>query len=261
MLRFIILMLLCTPISFTAVAADEEERAALAFETFGAFVIQYADVRDEDQLRSIDRKVERIWQDFTRYHGTSSPLVPKFALIRARSATAARDEDRAVPLWLEAIKANAGSSPAFIMGLDIEAAQAAAKVGDIEQAKQFFASARAYAYVRGELADEARLQLRVMELQILGARMAWRDLNDALLDLREGSQRFPMWTLPRLESLLSEAEIRLDVAPEGREKREDLSRLKAQIILMQKGMSRNLPASLIMRIRTLYYALEDRYAL
>ncbi|WP_262691618.1 hypothetical protein [Kordiimonas aestuarii] len=261
MIRLIVLLLLLACTSFSALAADDQERAVAARQNAEAVVAQYVNVRDEDTLRRINRDVERVWQEFVRYHGAEAPFAPQYALIRARAASAAQDKQRVVPLWHEAIRVNAGTSPAFIMGLDIEAAHAAAEVGEAEHASRFFASARSYAFVRGDRSDQTRLQLRVRELQVLGNTMPWRDLNDALLDLREYSETFPMWTLPRLEALLSETEIRLALAPEDKEKREELSGLKAKIILIQKGMNRDLPASFTARIRTLYYALEDRYHL
>ena len=248
--------------SVHAFAATDEEKAEIALHNAEAVVAEFAYVQDERVLKDRYRDIDRVWQELTRYHEDVSALRPQFSLILARAATAAHDRRRVVPLWAEAITLNAAQMPGGLMGLNIEAAHAAASVGEYEQAAQFFAAARAYAFTRGDQQDATRLQLRVQELQVLGAHMQWRDLNDALLDLREYSQSFPMWTLPRLEAILSEAEVRLEVQPEGREKRAELSELKAQIILMQKGMGRDyLPASFIGRIRTLFYALEDNYKL
>ena len=261
MVRLMVLVMMLVTAALPVAAADDEERAAQAMQNAQAIVAQYDNVLDEESLRAIYRDAERAWQELVRYHGPATELTPKFSLIRARAATAAHDRKRVVPLWLEAISANAATSPAFTMGLNVEAAHAAAEAGETEQAARFFASARAYAFVRGDNSDKTRLQLRVRELQVTGHAMPWRDLKDALTDLRQFSEGFPMWTLPRLEALLSEAEIRLAVEPESKDKRKSLSGLKAEIVLMQKGMNRDLPASFTSRIRTLYYALEDRYDL
>lgn len=244
-----------------AQAATDEERAALAWQNAEAVVAEFAYVQDEEILRKRYRDIEKVWQDVTRYHQDVSVFVPQFSLIRARAAAAAHDKRRVVGLWQEAIAANQAIAPASVMGLNVEAAHAAASVGEYEVSAQYFAAARAYAFIRGDQQEITRLQLRVQELQVLGSSMNWRDLNDALFDLRDYSQTFPMWTLPRLEALLSEAEIRLNVQPETEEKRAELSELKAQIILMQKGISRDLPATFTSRIRTFFYALEDNYNL
>ncbi len=241
--------------------ATDEERAAEALQNAQAMVAEFANERDEATLERIDKSVERVWLQLLEYHGIGNQLVPQLALLRARSASAERDKRRAVPAWQQAIQANSSVSPAFVLGLNIEAAHAAAMVGEYEESSRFFAAARAYAFVRGDQSESARLQMRVTELRVLGGTMPWRDLNDALTDLRDFSETFPMWTLPRLESLLSEGEIRLVNQPEGKEKRGALSSLKAEILLMQKGMNLNLPASFTSRIRALFYALEDNYDL
>lgn len=244
-----------------ALAATDEERAAIAWQNAEAVVAEFAYVQDEAALRKRYRDIEKVWQELGRYHQDVSVFVPQFSLIRARAATAAGDKRRVVGLWQDAIAANQTIAPASIMNLNIEAAHAAALAGEYEVSAQYFAAARAYAFIRGDQQESTRLQLRVQELQVLGASMNWRDLNDALYDLRDYSQSFPMWTMPRLEALLSEAEIRLNVQPETDEKRAELSELKAQIILMQKGINRDMSASFTSRIRTLFYALEDNYKL
>lgn len=248
-------------LSGVSYAADDEERAAIAWQNAEAVVAEFAYVQDEETLRRRYRDIERVWQDLNRYHQDVAVFTPQFSLIRARAASAAHDKGRAVSLWQEAISANQAVGPAMIMSLNIEAAHGVAAVGAYDMSAQFFAAARAYAFIRGEQQESTRLQIRVQELQVLGANMNWRDLNDALLDLRDYSATFPMWTLPRLEALLSEAEIRLNVEPESKEKRAELSELKAQIVLMQKGINRDLPATFISRIRSLFYALEDNYQL
>ncbi|WP_417457134.1 hypothetical protein [Kordiimonas sp.] len=241
--------------------ATDEERAAEALQNAQIMVADFANERDEATLERIDRSVERVWQQLMEYYGMGSDLVPQLALLRARSASAEGDKHRTVPAWQLAIQSNSSISPAFVLGLNIEAAHAAAKVGDYDASARFFAAARAYAFVRGEQSEAARLQMRVTELQVLGGTMPWRDLSDALTDLRDFSETFPMWTLPRLEALLSEGEIRLVNQPEGNEKRGALSTLKAEILLMQKGMNLNLPATFTARIRAFFYALEDNYDL
>lgn len=241
--------------------ASDEERAAEALQSAQAMVAEFANERDEETLERLDSSIERIWQQLLKYHGVGNVLVPQLALLRARSASAKRDRYRVVPAWQQAIQSNSSVSPAYVLGLNIEAAHAAAAVGENEESARFFAAARAYAFVRGGQSESARLHMRVTELRVLGGSMPWRDLKDALTDLRDFSATFPMWTLPRLEALLSEGEIRLDNQPEGKDKRSALSTLKAEILLMQKGMNLNLPASFTSRIRALFYALEDNYDL
>lgn len=70
-----------------------------------------------------------------------------------------------------------------------------------------------------------------------------------------------MWTLPRLDALLSETEIRVLYEPEVDEKRVNLADLQSKIELMMKGMGHTLSPTYVDRVRELYYSLEDKYKL
>lgn len=243
-------------------AKSDEEKKAEIFQAAIQYVTQYGDVRDTNALAKAYPGIEKTWQAFRPLVAADNGMVTQFAFMRARAATAAGAKGRVVEAWRTALKyKKPGTTPQELIGINIEAAHAAASVDDYETAKQFFAAARAYSFVRGEDSGNARLHMRIRELSVIGGSMPWRDLNDALTDLKKFSETFPMWTLPRLEAIVAETEIRLRFQPEGEDKRLDLSRLKAEIVLIVDGLDENLPAGYLTRVRRVYYALEDGYQL
>ena len=122
-------------------------------------------------------------------------------------------------------------------------------------------AARTYAFAQDRDTKMLQLQLRIQELRALGGQMEWRPLRDSLLDMRTFSEGFSMWTIPRLDALVSEAELRFELQPEGDEKRTELSDLKSKIELMMKGMGNRLTPQFVNRVRSFYYTIEDAYNL
>jgi hypothetical protein len=242
--------------------SDEEERAQAAFSHATQVLAEYRNTTNHELLFDADSSIERAWQDYTYHHGMEGDLPRDLAILRARSATARRDKSRVSEAWEIAI----GLQPMDLsksgrLNLNIAAAYATAKVGDHVAAQRYFSVARTYAFLRDKNAKDLQLQLRIQELRFVGRSLEWRKLNDNLMDMRKFSEGFAMWTLPRLEALLGEAEIRLMFEPERDEKRSNLATLKAKIILLTKGMEGELPSRYIDRIRAYYYAIEDGYNL
>lgn len=214
-------------------------------------------------LKAEHRKIEAAWQNFRKLYGTKHDLSARFALLRARSASATRTGKKIATVWQTAIQLQpAVTSGALRMGLFAEAANASSMAKDYRSAERFFAAARSMAAVRGRNAEKARLYLRIHELRTTGQAMEWRRLNDNLKDLRQFSESFVMWSIPRLDALLGEAEIRLSFQPaDGPDKRKVLGELKAHIELSQKGMNGAVPPLHVARIRSLFYTLEDHFQL
>jgi len=244
-------------------ADTPEEKAAAVLAQTTALMVKHNSTRDPALLQKLERQVETTWSEFTKYYGKKHVLAANFALLRARSATAAKRSNSVADRWRQAIKLlPAGTNGSRRLGLYAEAANAATTVKDFRAAEQFFAAARSFASVRGEDADKARLYLRLHELKTTGEGMGWRQLNDSLLDLRKYSEAFVMWSIPRLDALLGEAEIRLELQPNTDDKkRKTLGDLKAKIELVQKGMNGAVPPMHTARIRSLFYALEDHFKL
>ncbi|NVJ99012.1 MAG: hypothetical protein HWE25_12725 [Alphaproteobacteria bacterium] len=264
MLRTIVFLIaLIGSVTTATLAKSAEEKAAEILSAAQSYVDNYRFERDEAALSKAYSGLDKVWDAFVGQYGVGHPLAAEFSLIRARAATAASDKSAVVQAWKQALQSNGvGTTTAQQkVGLNVEAAYAAAKVEDYVSSQQFFAAARALAVVRGDDAEKARLYMRIRELGVVGAGMDWRSLRDALYDLRKFSETFAMWTVPRLEAVVGEAEIRLRYQPEGEEKREDLSTLKAEIMLIVDGVSSSLPPGFMTRVRTLNYALEDRYQL
>ena len=256
----ICLMMSCA--AFAPVHADRQERAQKAFKNAQCIVAQYGNTLDEKELFEADRLIESTWRDLVYYYGTKTVISPQLALIRARSASSRNDSSRVAGAWKMALGLQPLDLPvATRLTLNIAAANATGKAGNIQAATRYFAAARTYAFSQDKEAKVLQLRLRLQELKLIGAEFSWRKLNDSLHDMRNFSEGFAMWTLPRLDALLGEAELRLSLQPEHAEKRENLADLKAKIILLTKGMDGNLPADYVERVRNFYYTIEDNYAL
>ncbi|NVJ69073.1 MAG: hypothetical protein HWE08_01890 [Alphaproteobacteria bacterium] len=242
-------------------AKDPEEKLAETQQAVAYYLENFSSVRDDATLSKAYSNIERTWQDFVQLMGIGHESAPVLSVIRARAASAAKSKRLAVKAWHDALQVNVGLPPERTIEMNIEAANAAAGVKDFAAARQFFAAARAFMFVRGEGADNSRLFLRIQELNIIGESLSWRELNDALTDLRTYSETFPMWTLPRLEAVLAETELRLKFQPEEKEKRLELSTLQAEIALIVDGLADQLPPGYIARVREINYALADNYGL
>lgn len=242
--------------------ADRQKEAQKAFNNAQYVITQYRDTHDDKKLFKADRLIEKVWRDLKHYYGTTTELSPDLALIRARSASSRKDKERVTEAWETALSLQPADLPlARRLSLNIAAANATGSSGDVQSSTQYFAAARTYAFSRDKNAKELQLRLRLQELKLVGASFPWRRLNDSLLDMRNFSEGFAMWTLPRLEALLGEAELRLSLEPEAENKRINLAELKAKIILLTKGMDGNIPPQYIERVRNFYYAIEDNYDL
>ncbi|WP_286831498.1 MULTISPECIES: hypothetical protein [Kordiimonas] len=263
MLRTLILPVVIAGLMASSVAArTPEEKAAETAQAVTYYLDTFRSTDDEEALARAYSGIARTWEHFSQIANPIVPMVGEFALLHARAATAARDRKRVVEAWQTALKlVQSASNSERLMALNVEAAHAAAKVEQIDVAHQFFAAARAFTFTRGENADSALLYMRIRELSVLGSSMQWRNLNDALTDMRAFSEKFPMWSVSRLEAVLAETEIRLQFQPEETEKRADLSRLKAEIRLIADGLAEQLPSGYLARVRQVNYALEDNYNL
>ncbi len=239
---------------------DEEKKAEVGIEAL-ELIERLRLVRETEALASIYPAIEKNWQLFIQMYGEQNPNIPEYALIRARAASAAKARKTVVEAWHSALRFLKADTPQNRLNLNIEAAQAASEVDDFPAAEQFFAAARSFAFTRGDDSARARLFMRIRELSVLGGAMSWRNLKDALYDMRKFAETFPMWTVQRLEASVAEAELRLRFQPNDREKRLDLSKLKAEIALIMQGMEGTVPGNYIARVRSLNYALEDYYRL
>ena len=263
MLRLIAIIAMLGGATMAVTAATPEEKKAAVLNEAQALVSRYGNERDPVQLQQLDNYIERTWNNFVVLYGTKSKLASDFAMLRARSASAAVRKNGVSEAWKQAIKLLSVKTPGSRrLSFYTQAANASSAAKEYRAAEQFFAAARVFAVTRGENTDKARLYLRLQELKTTAEGMEWRRLNDSLLDMRLFSEGFVSWSIPRLDALLGEAEIRLAMQPESdSEKREMLGDLKAKIILVQKGMEGAVPPSHLDRIRTLFYALEDHYKL
>lgn len=260
--RYLVIASFFTVFSSLTAMADRQDRAEAARSYASRITLAYQNVNDEKKLFNADRIVEIAFRDFVYYYGTDSGLARNLALIRAKSATSRRDKSRVSDAWRLALELQpADLADDKRLTLNVLAATATAKVGDINASTQYFAAARTYAFASDRDARALQLQLRIQELRSLGQQMTWRHLRDNLADMRRFSEGFSMWTAPRLDALVSEAEIRVLYEPEVREKRANLADLKSKIELMMKGMGHTLIPAYIDRIRNLYYTLEDNYQL
>ncbi len=244
------------------VSADQQERAFAALQYAAHITKQYADTSDTKKLFDGDRVIERAFSDLVYYYGTDNVLARDLALIRAKSATSRKDKSRVTEAWQLALELQPVNLPASRrLTLNIAAANATARVGDYRASTQYFAAARTYAFSKDRDTKSLQLRLRIQELRSLGQQMTWRRLRDNLLDMRRYSEGFSMWTVPRLDALLSETEIRVLYEPEVDEKRVNLADLRSKIDLMMKGMGHTLSPVYVNRVRELYYSLEDNYQL
>ncbi len=263
MLKIVSVIVVMLAFHSASFAATPEEKKAEVLLNAQALVEKFGGSRDPASLKRINSQIEHSWENYTKLYGTRNPLAIKLALLRARSATAAKQKKRVAANWRTAIKL----LPVRTKGAQrliyyTQAANASADVRDYKAAEQFFAAAQIFAVVRGSNADKSRLYLRLQELKTAGDGMEWRRLNDSLLDMRKFSENFVMWSIPRLDALLGEAEIRLVRQPnDDKDKRMMLGDLKARIQLVQKGMNGSVPPIQVDRIRTLFYALEDNFGL
>jgi len=263
MLKNLIFVAALALLATASYAATPEEKRAVALQEAKQLVDQYGGSSDPITLQKLDSYIERTWLVYTHYFGTETKLARKFSLLRAKSATAAKRKTGVAESWRQAIRLLPLSTTGQRrLSFYTQAANASTVVKDYKAAEQFFAAARVFTASRGKEADRSKLYLRIQELRTTGEGMEWRRLNDSLLDLRKFSEKFVSWSIPYLDALLGEAEIRLAMQPnKGAEKREDLGALKARIILVQKGMNGAVPPSQVDRIRTLFYALEDHFQL
>lgn len=213
-------------------------------------------------LRKAEGKVEQTWEDFVKYLGATHPLAKQLSLVRARTLTAAGRKKKIVPAWKGALQRLPISlAKARRVNLYTEAANAAAMAGDFNAAESFYGVARSLAVMGSKNKEKAQLYMRLHELKATGVGMQWRPLRDALSDLRKVSEHFVLWSVPRVDAILGEAEIRVALQPNRKEKRTDLGELKAQLILAQKGMDNGMPAQQLKRMRSLFYVLEDHWHL
>lgn len=246
----------------TGARADLAQREMQTYLRVQQIINQFSNVNDQQVLFDADRIIESAWQDLVYYAGPQNVYSRDLALIRARSASSRKDKSRVAKAWEIALKLQPEDLPATErLTLNIAAANATGNVGDIQAASSYFAAARTYAFAHDKGVMELQLQLRLQELQLIGQEFPWRRLNDSLHDMRNFSEGFSMWTLPRLDALLGEAELRLALEPEHKEKRKTLADLKAKIVLLTKGMDGNIPPTYIERVRAFYYAIEDNYNL
>lgn len=261
MLRLLLALALFAT-STSAIADKKDKKAAEAMAYAEAVLTQFGGTSNVATLSNADTVIEKAWKQFTEFHQMESELGRDLALLRAKSASARKDDDRVATAWQTALRLQ----PISItlerrMSLNIQAANATAAIGDFAASRQFFSAARTYAFAQDKDTKMLQLQLRIQELRLLGGQMEWRPLRDSLLDMRTFSEGFSMWTIPRLDALLSEAELRISLQPESIEKRTELSDLKTKVELMMKGMGNRLNPQFVNRVRQFYYTLEDYYAL
>ncbi|MBO6503666.1 MAG: hypothetical protein JJ850_13315 [Kordiimonadaceae bacterium] len=258
-------MLLALAIFLTAPAAfaDRKEKEAAQATAYAQAVLnQFGGTDDSLTLFNADRVIERAWREYTHFHKMETDIGRDLALLRAKSASTRKEKKRVAAAWQIAIKLQPiNISLERRMALSIQAANATAASGDYSSARQYFSAARTYAFAQDRDTKMLQLQLRIQELRALGPQMEWRPLRDTLLDMRTFSEGFSMWTIPRLDALVSEAELRLELQPETDEKRVELSDLKTKIELMMKGMGHRLTPQFVNRVRSFYYTIEDAYDL
>ena len=260
--RGILALSLAASCTVSAHADRSNERAAVALATAKAVVARYEHVNDVERLARAEATIERAWDDLSYYHGSDPTISPSLAIIRARAATKNGGKTRIIEAWDTALRLQpATMQPRQWLSLNVAAAHATASVGEAILSSRYFAAARNFAFLADREAFALQLRLRIQELVALGGQLPWRNMRDKILDMRRFSEGFTIWNNPRLEALLSEAELRIQYEPESDAKRLELSNLKAQILLAEKGMSEGVRPRYIDRIRSFYYSIEDRYAL
>ena len=246
----------------TAMADRNEREAAKAMAYAQAVLTQFGGTGDEQTLFNADRVIERAWREYTHFHKMETEIGRELALLRARSASTRQEKGRVAEAWTIALQLQPLTTTVNRkLALNIQAANALAAAGDFAASRQYFSAARTYAFAQDRDTKMLQLQLRIQELRALGGQMEWRPLRDSLLDMRTFSEGFSMWTIPRLDALVSEAELRFELQPEGDEKRTELSDLKSKIELMMKGMGNRLTPQFVNRVRSFYYTIEDAYNL
>ena len=260
MLRtFVALSLVVSSYSATA---DDIKKAFEASSSARAIVAEFANVSDNSTLANADASIERTWQSFSRFFPLEGSLGRQLALIRARSASSTKDKRRVAEAWDTALKLQPASLPGTLrLSYTIQAAHATANAGDYRAAQRYFAAARTYAFAQDRDTRALQLNLKINELRALGPQMEWRRLRDNLSDMRIFSEGFSLWTVERLDALVSEGELRLALQPESDDKRKDLGELKSRIELTMKNTSSMLTAPFVNRVRNFYYAIEDYYDL
>ncbi|MFC3051077.1 hypothetical protein [Kordiimonas pumila] len=248
-------------------AESDEERFArnsiASLQLASQVLSYYGPVKDDkSELVKGEPVIEGAWQSFLAYQGREHPMAHDLALVRARSVTASNIKSKIVPAWNDAVQGLPPSIvPAQRISLYLEAANASTQAQDYKSAGKYYSLARTLAILDSSNADKAQLYMRLHELKSIGVAMDWRPLRDALSDLRKYSEQFALWTIPRLDALLGEAEIRVELQPDVPEKRTDLAELKANIELSEKGMGGAIPPAQLARLRSLFYVLEDRWEL
>lgn len=257
-------LLLASFIAVPAVAEVDLKKQAAAMQK-AAYVLTNFKQRQTDKraLAKAEGKIEQAWREFVAHLGTKHAFAKDLAFIHARSVTAAKSKKKIIPAWKAALKQiPRKATRATRINLYMEAGYAAAVADRYDAAEQYFGYARSLA-VAQEGADKERAQLymRLNELKTTGRGMEWRPLRDALSDFRKASEFFNMWSVPRLDALIGEAEIRVAFQPNYEEKRTDLAELKAKIILMQKNLDTDIPPDQLKRLRNLMYVLEDHWQL
>ncbi len=248
---------------FSDVRSDLKKSAAVLQKAAFVLTTYRQGQADQRSLARAEGNIEKSWQNFAKTFGTKHPLAKDLAFIRARAVTAAKNRKKIVLAWKDALaQIPSNASNASRVNLYMEAGYAAASAKDYRVAEQYFGYARSLAAAEGGDKERVQLYLRMNELKTTGAGMEWRPLRDALFDLRQASEAaFNLWTVPRLDALLGEAEIRVSHQPEDPEKRTDLAQLKAKIILAQKNLDDDIPPTQLKRLRSLMYILEDYWKL
>lgn len=249
--------------AFSDVQSDLKKSAAVLQKA--AFVLTNYKQGQVDQrtLARAEKDIEKTWRGVNQTLGSNHVFAKDLAFIRARAVTAAKSRKKIVPAWKDALaKISWKASNPTRINLYMEAGYAAASAKDYRVAEQYFGYARSLAAAEGGDKERVQLYLRMNELKTTGVGMEWRPLRDALFDLRQASEAaFNLWTVPRLDALLGEVEIRVSHQPENPEKRTDLAQLKAKIILAQKNLDNDIPPTQLKRLRSLMYILEDYWKL
>jgi len=256
--------LLISVVFTVGVNADNTlKKSAAALQQASFVLTNYAEGKvGYGELQKASTNIEATWDSFVQYQGVDHPLAQDLSLIHARSVTAAKKKEKIVSAWQIALnKLPFATKSGRKVSLYLEAANAATFAENYKVAENYFSLARSLAVMRSENADKAQLYMRLHELKATGSAMQWRPLRDALSDLRKYSESFALWSLPRLEALLGEAELRVQLQPNEEKKRTDLAELKAQLVLSEKGLGGGIPGKQLTRLRSLYYVLEDHWQL
>ena len=249
-------------VSSWTVTADDTKKALEASTHALNIVAEYSNVSDRSELAAADASIEKAWQNFSRYFPIDGAVGQQLALIRARAASTSKNKKRVAQAWDTALELQPANLPNPIrLSFTVQAANATATAGDYRAAQRYFAAAQTYAFALDRDNRALQLNLKINELRALGPQMGWRRLRDNLADMRIFSEGFALWTIERLDALVSEGELRLALQPESEDKRTDLGELKSKIELTMKNTSNLLAAPFINRVRNFYYAIEDHYGL